>query len=158
VARLTKKDLKAILKECLREILKEEGIVLSEQKSHGGVGNTRYAPAPEMKPEAPIQNNRLLETVNQTADRFAVKGNGEADMMRQILADTAATTLQTQNAAGHAVGANGSGAPMGDMGAGYEMPTSPQQAAQERAELSELSHEGDIGRWAKVAFAGKGSN
>lgn len=150
MARLTKKDLKAILKECLREILKEEGIVLSEQKSP--VGNTRYAPAPEMKPEAPIQNNRLLETVNQTADRFAVKGNGEADMMRQILADTAATTLQSQNAAGH-----GGGAPMGDMG-GCDVPASPQQVIQERAELAELSHEGDIGRWAKVAFAGKGSN
>lgn len=155
MARLTKKDLKSILKECLREILKEEGIVLSEQKNH--VGNTRFAPAPEMMPEAPIQNNRLLETINQTADRFAVKGNGEADMMRQILADTAATTLQAQNAAGHAVGSYGAGSGAGDMGS-FDMPASPQQQAQERAELSKLSQDGDIGRWAKLAFAGKGSN
>lgn len=162
MAKLTKKELKQVLKECIREIFKEEGIVLAEGATATAIKNNRIA-APEtvyheqQETEAPIQNSRLMETVNSIANSFSVKGDKEADLFRSILADTAATTLQEQQGAGHSVGQQGSSGLISEL-ATASIPVSSQQVQSDRSELSSLSHGGDISRWAKVAFAGKGKN
>jgi len=168
MATLTKKELKSVLKECLREILKEEGMFLSEAASSGKKKNTRASSKRAVAPETvstpaaavppPVQNSKLMETVNGVAEQFGVHGEEQANLMRSILADTAASTLQEQMGAGHSVGAAGSagGMPV-DVGA-MPMPATPQQRAQDEAELKSLSVEGDTSRWAAVAFAGKGKN
>ena len=162
MAQVTKKELKAILKECLQEILKEQGVVLAESRS----GNNSRVAASEMavttteSREAPLVVTPLMETVDRVAAPFAVKGGAEADLMRNILADTAATTLQEQQAHGHSVG-QGAGVGAGGMPVDVgdiAMPTSPQQVAKERGELSSLISGGDTTMWAKIAFAGKGTN
>ncbi len=162
MAQVTKKELKAILKECLQEILKEQGVVLAESTSRNG--NTSRVSADDIvtteNKRPPTVVTPLMETVDRVAAPFALKGGAEADMMRSILADTAATTLQEQQAHGHSVG-QGAGVGAGGMPVvvgDIAMPTSPQQVAKERGELSSLISGGDTTMWAKIAFASKGSN
>lgn len=151
MARLTKKELKGILKECLREILKEEGILLAE----AGTTNQQSRPAAKegvTPSNQPVTNTRLMETVSTLSGRFAGKGKKETTLMQRIFSDTAATTLQEQQASGHSVGAGAGGMPtdVGDI----SMPSTPQRQAQDTNDLQSLSHQGDVGRWAQVAFAG----
>lgn len=163
----TKQELKAILKQCLREILKEEGVLLSEGLRPPGAsfgGKNRRPAAPDLQqpsatPPEQIQNSALMNQVNGLAESFGNKGAKEADMFRNILADTAATTLQEQQGAGHSVGAEGGSGEMPGVGGGnFAMPTTPQKVAQDQSELASLSHDGDVSRWAQVAFAGKQGN
>ena len=163
---LTKKELKGILKECLKEILREEGVVLAESatttKRSALLSNDprkrTSSPGSVPSPASKVKNNKLIETIDNLAGDFAVKGDAAADMMRNILADTAATTLQEQHAGGHQFGAGAGSGMMPLDAAGLAMPVSEEKIAQDVAELQALSVDGNTSRWAQVAFASKGKN
>lgn len=139
MAKLTKNELKSILKECLKEILHEEGILLAEGSAVSRKEET------EQTQRQNAAKTRLFEHVNSVASNF-----GESDVMRKIFEDTAITTLQKQEANGHSVGlAGGASVPM------LSEVASVEQVKQDKQQLSNLSFGGDISRWAKVAFANK---
>ena len=148
MAKLTKKELKGILKECLKEILHEEGILLAENRMvHGQENNS------EENTEVRRNNfakTRLFEQVNSVANSFSSKD--ETDLMRKIFQDTAITTLQKQEANGHSVGLQGVSVPI------LSEEASNHQNLEDKKQLSNLSMDGDISRWAKVAFANSNKN
>jgi cytolysin (calcineurin-like family phosphatase) len=166
MAKITKKQLKGILKECLKEILQEEGILLSETVSSRGqkgkaAAHRAYARdliSSEQQEESStgITNPRLQEHVNGLADSLGSTGNADNEMFRNILADTALNTLQKQQDAGHSVGAASGGAvAAGDVTSLLSEGSSAGAVTQtDRSQLQELSHEGDTSRWAALAFAG----
>jgi hypothetical protein len=89
MAKLSKSQLKAIVKECLVEIL-EEGIG-GERKSSPAKALYR-AKKSISQPHQPEPENRRLETaINET-----VKSMTSDDILASVLADTAKTTLQEQ--------------------------------------------------------------
>lgn len=172
--KLTKKDLKSVLKECLREILLEEGVIVKEAVSRG----TRKTLREESEDEQPSArsnivkqaqasgiNPLLLERINN------VVGNSDGDpaksMYEKIFFDTAMTTLQSQESAGHSVlhGGGSYSTPAAAAAAlsltevvDRSMPTPYTTAAQPLAskdQLKDMAPAGDTKLWAKIAFAKK---
>jgi len=141
MARLTKKDLKAILKECLREILKEEGMIggsthstqqIKTESNRTNISNTS------------VRHNPLLENVNLLAK---VTGGKKSDLYAQILADTATTTLLAQKEP--------------NMQGMTNLPEfyTEEQIASDSESIQQLTEQfsatGDMSHWAKLAFAKK---
>jgi len=167
MARLTKSGLKAILKEtlkeCIREILVEEPQIFENQlKMASNIQKTNPA-APTRKVENPrqvaqdlvaksfadennsfgLENSMLAENINSIAASFGIGGDSsQQDLMKEIFTDTAVTTLQQQ----HEIGMTGGTIPM-------NLPATEEQAKEDEESLKKLSVCGDMSRWAKVAFA-----
>jgi hypothetical protein len=158
MAKLTKSELKKVFKEAIRECLQEiiaensqlvEAIApkqpktITETKKISSAESKRIAQGlvsqamVDERPEdnSPIENPMLIETVNSVANSMTQHDQGKADMMRNILADTAKTTLQEQNSQVGAAGAQ------------------PPEVNVES--IKELSPNGDTKRWAKIALAKK---
>jgi len=160
--KLTKKDLKDLMKECIREVLKEEGVVLKEQvlpkskttqpqslyigadkttqktNRNSNTSNTNSGPFSKQLPNI---NPMLSEAVNALSSQFRGK---DAVMMAEIFADTALTTLQEQNSGHQSFDIDGMGS--------YTVDNSENPAVNDQS-LKSLTGDGDLGRWARVAFA-----
>lgn len=86
--RLTKSDLKALVKECLTEILSEGlggGVVTKEQPRGLLNQNVSEARRPSPRPTPSVPTSHLKEVIKREA--------GGNKVMESILADTAALTL-----------------------------------------------------------------
>lgn len=149
MARLTKKDLKLILKECLREILLEEGIIgeqknniVARQNSYNYNNNNNNLP---VQSQQNLAKKALLENVNMLANATGEKSSMYAD----ILADTAMTTLQAQNQL----------EPRGRSMPVVQEFYSEEQADQDAQSIHQLTEQfssvGDMSHWARLAFAKK---
>ncbi len=163
MAQLSKSGLKELLKECLIEIFTEEEEILesiSNKVKKVVVPKTIAAPLKEEKQQKSskgssrkvaqdlvdrsmsgvneqslIENPALTEAVNSVTHELTMHDKSKSGIMKDILTDTAATTLQIQE--------NG------------EMPVTKEQEEIDSASLEVLSEQGNISRWADVAFAKK---
>lgn len=166
MAKLTKSELKSVFKEAIRECLQEivaENSQLAEAltpKKPKIVTETKKVSSAESKKRAQelvskamaddnpensprIENPALIETVDSVVGSMSQYNQDKTgDMMRNILTDTAATTLQEQRE----IGGNAAGLAMGSTSGTPEV---------DIESLKELSHDGDIKRWAQVALAKK---
>jgi hypothetical protein len=165
MARLTKKDLKNLLKECLREIMLEEGLIVktNESSKKPQINNNSNIPLNEQKKQLrqkilsmqedsttgitgnvieSIDNPMLLENINKLANGAGNGNSKQANLFAQLLADTAVTTLQKQNVPGEH-----GGVVLESLNAYSE--------EQQEADLEQLSGLGDMSHWAKVAFSKK---
>jgi len=88
MAKLSKSQLKAIVKECLVEIL-EEGIGGERKPSPAKALHRAKKSISQPHPES--ENRRLETAINET-----VKSMTSDDILASVLADTAKTTLQEQ--------------------------------------------------------------
>ena len=132
--KIQKSQLKAIIKECLVEILAE------------GIGQDSINEArsmPKARPRPSSVSTRSNERVPTPALMSAVKETARGNsVMESILADTARTTLQEQMA--------GEG-PGGSPGAGQH------QVNEDLSEAFGIDSAGEDGRWADLAFSSKGA-
>jgi hypothetical protein len=157
---MKRSEFKQLLKECLLEILTEEPVIqskLNEAKNIVSKNQQRASnngnPIKEIKAKqilrsmvgADDDNNEnvdsfdnpvMMEHINMIAAGAAGGNKKQAELMKSIFADTALNTLPNQKeiAKGVAVGST-----MGDMNT-------------EGVNLDSLFHEGDMTRWANVAF------
>lgn len=139
--KLTKKELKSILKECMREIMQEEGMLSTKS-----LNESRQPLNQQSNPNVPKQNNMLLEKVNNLASQLSIGTDGKnKSMFAEILADTAMNTLQKQMEPGM----------RGVSGLINESTYSEQQLDQEIDTLTQFSTSGNTSDWAKIAFGGK---
>ena len=102
MAKLTKNQLKSIVKECLVEIL-SEGLATSSDivlKTRSQTSKKRT-----LKDSGPKRNIRNSENFNKAAERKAASLTSDP-IMQSILADTARTTLQEQAQADKRAGVN----------------------------------------------------
>jgi len=149
MAKITRGELKKILKECLREILKEEGMLVEAKKRQPAPAATptgertaiRKELRQRMNSEAHVANPRLMEHVNSLA--AAVGDSSKVDMMRTLLEDTANTTLQEQLEMGSGVAR------------GLVLPPTEKQTREDLEAVQSLALDGDVTHWAKIAFANK---
>lgn len=171
MAKLTKSELKGVfkeaIKECLTEILAEnsqlQNIVAAKKQNTKKETITESIVSPEKSKKiaqdivsramsdannfeteagASIENQALIETVNSVAESMTMHDKDKSELMKNILADTAATTLQEQ--------------PRGYMGGAAGVPfISKEQEEIDVASLKTLSPGGDAKNWAKIAFANK---
>jgi hypothetical protein len=184
--KLSKKELKAILKECLREIMEEEGLMLeasgrpsktSAAKRISGVSlpereektfsnNAPALPSDMMDGVNPL----LLERVNNAVGTI---GSDAKDMFQKIFLDTAVTTLQSQEGAGHSVLQGGSSYSSPTAAAAAlsmaetlsldshssqthsEAVSSPSLLLEQHKQLESMAPAGDMKLWAKIAFSKK---
>ena len=167
--KVTKGQLKSLLKECIKELLEEGAFnnaleeVLTEAAQGGqqaplSAFQVMNPPQQQQAPATPdmsmgsFQNphERLRALTQATAAAAGGSSNPQQRaILENIFADTAATTLREQ---AMDPGARGTGGLSGLLG---EMPVSQQQAQADRDQLQALSFGGDITRWAQAAFAGK---
>ena len=163
---MRRSELKAIVKECLVEILQEgigaramgDNIPLNiiddvrprrRTKTKGrrslqdAVMEGRQPPAPQSRRRGPSQNPGLDARVQQpnSAVVDAINEVAGDDMMAGIFADTASNTMQRQNAAGHFGPSRGGGGPSGGDEAGMVVATHEPEELFEGAEA-----------WAALAF------
>jgi hypothetical protein len=155
MARLTKKDLKNLFKECLREILLEEGLIASSNNRPIVSENKkldRNLLRDKIRQQvsddnedivSSINNQGLLENIKHIASDVGA-GSKNANLYAQILADTAMTTLQDQNIPGETGGVRLEGLNV----------YTKEQAIKDSESLQTLSS-GDLGQWAKIAFSKK---
>lgn len=145
MARLTKKDFKGLLKECLREILLEEGmigstssankLVVSENKqlNRNNLKNNKLVEEPK------INNPVLMENIQ----RLSSAAGEKASLYAKLLEDTAVTTLQEQNLPG-------------EKGAiKVESVYTEEHLQEDLSALQGLSDDGNISKWAQIAFSKK---
>jgi hypothetical protein len=158
--KISKSELKSLMKECIREVLQEEKFVskLQEAISVNKVSLPVNKKSTELltnktttvaKKVAEIEtedniNPSLSEAVKTLTNSFRGK---DADMMRKIFEDTAVTTLQEQLSQPDM----SSGMPMNlseaTLGSGVEKVNSE--------DIKSLAMNGDVSRWAKIALANK---
>jgi len=153
--KLTKKELKSILKECLLEIFQDQLNQPSPKKSGAELTSvmsevliprspTNTPLPPQQLPVSKIQNPGLQERVNNVADTLSIHDPSKAEMYRAILEDTALNTLQRQ----HEMGALGA--------SGFSVgPVTAADAASDQAQLKSIAPGGDVSLWAKIAFGNK---
>jgi hypothetical protein len=136
--KIQKSQLKAIIKECLVEIL-AEGI------GQDAINEAKAAPRKRRASPAKRPPSSLNEERKPTAQLHAAVSEvaGGDSVMQSILADTAQTTLQEQLA--------GEG-PGGSPGAGQH------QVAEDLSEAFGIESTGDDGRWANLAFNDQSSS
>jgi len=158
MARLTKSQLKGILKECLIEILREEKILssLKESVNSAPATQTRRLPSSEGTKTKQLQNPTDYTTQQRTREQLANAGlveqinhlanvvsvGGDSSLFADILADTAMTTYQKQ----HEKGVPGTVV--------MESYTN-ERLAEEVESLQEMTPDGNLKHWAQVAFAKK---
>lgn len=137
MASLTKGTLKELLRECLVELMEEEGFSLVKEGAQHTAAPSRPA-APETSPTRspdsapPLENQMLKESIKELTGNMP-------DMFASIFEDTARTTLQEQLAnEGKVV-----------------IPPSEEAIAADETVLKEMANGGDMKRWASVAFAGR---
>lgn len=158
--KLTKKELKGILKECLKEIFKEDpDILLTSAISQALAEQKQLSPRKQSKKEqqvnevltnsvdvpVEIENPFLKEKVDILTESIVVGSNKDKALYKSIFQDTAINTLQRQNEGVNADPSIG-------------LPASPQEIIQDKAQLKTLSSDGDIKHWAAVAFRKKNGN
>ena len=143
MASLTKGTLKKMLRECLKEILEEEGFSLVQEGRAAPVASpTMPTQASANNNKPPVENQLLKEHVNSLANSIGQTNPEQQDIFASIFADTAQNTLQEQVEPG--------------MGGGWAAkPATPEVIAEEVKQLEGLSLDGDIGRWAQVALGGR---
>lgn len=160
--KLSKIQLKKILKEVVRELVDEGAFDRTIQECVGPRTNGRRRPAandfassfgggvPAVEGEEPAFNSRAqmsqntrLQTLSRVAAAEAAGGDAEqAKMMEAIFADTAQTTLQSQlGYESH----GGAGIYTGEQ-------ANPEQEAKEMAALDALSGGKGAQHWAALAF------
>ena len=132
MAKLTKKALKNLVKECLIEILAEG---LSSETLNERVTSRKKKPSPEREF---LSKKRSLgnDSFNETADKHA-KNMTSDPVMQSIFADTAKTTLQEQLKAG-------------------KMPSAPAGSDRAAQIVSQAKPEelfGGSSNWAAMAFS-----
>lgn len=138
--KLKRDEFKAMLKECILELVQEGKIF------QGGTTPTS-SPGSAVSEQAGNQgsstgNNKLNEAVQLTA-RMVAKGDPKkASLYESIIADTARTTLQKQLSAQMTGGELNEGALL------------PEEKAFDQAQLGAFAAKD---RWALVAFGGKGN-
>lgn len=138
MAKLTKGTLKELLRECLVELMEEEGISFIKEGAPASATPRPTAPESAARvpaspaPARPIENQMLKESIKELTGNMP-------DMFASIFEDTARTTLQEQLAnEGKVV-----------------LPPSEEAMAADETVLKEMAEGGDLGRWASVAFAGQ---
>ena len=145
---MKRSELKQLLKECLLEILTEEPsvkrklqeAVVNKPSSKSNVNAKEIARQMAGADEFEAQNEAMLmEQINAMAIGAAGGNRKQAELMKSIFADTALNTLPAQKEIAPGVAA---GSAMGDM-------NNP------GIDLGSLSMDGDMTRWASVAFNGK---
>ena len=178
---MTKADFKGIIKECIRELVKEgaftealtEGVkqpVTKEQSSFRAAAQELISNAPKVDPEKlkaqaaqmsgyyegaestpdarPI-NSHVKKLIEATANEMG-KGNSKlSNAYAAIFEDTAIHTLP-QQMANETSGGSGMGAMQAAGMRNQEEKVAP-------AQLEAMAVEGDMSRWARVAFSGKTS-
>lgn len=159
MAKLTKKELKGLLKECLLEILNEENILPALKESYAVDANSQPSVqrasvndlvaantnTPAENSEDMRQSQLVRENVGSLA---ALAGNGkDSALYESILADTALTTYQTQ--------LSDPEFKKGSSGVYIPEHVSREQEAKDKQEIENLVPGQDIGRWAQVAFGKK---
>lgn len=159
--KVTKGQLKSLLKECIKELLDEGAFnnALEEVLTEASAQQTQqpmtgHQVMREQSKDLSVgnfenPNERLTALSKQMAAQVAGNSSPQQKaILENIFADTAATTLQEQ--------------PMGSGGAGGNMrnllgepQVSEQQQQVDMNQLQALSMGGDISRWAQAAFANK---
>ena len=160
--KLNKVQFKTILKECIRELIVEgafDTVVTENLADHGTTGQARRRAVPdfvssfggrgqtgtpssadEVGEQRGMPNERLQALSRMAAAQCASGNPQQAAMMESIFSDTAKTTLQERLAA-----EGGGGAYIG-------AERSPQEEAQEMAQLEQLTGGHGAGHWAALAF------
>ena len=105
MAKLTKTQLKSIVKECLVEIL-SEGLASNAEIMVEAREKPRTARKKQVRRKEPVRNSSLdATTFNRAAEQRAAAITDDP-IMQSILADTAKTTLQEQVHADKGAGVN----------------------------------------------------
>ena len=104
MAKLTKNQLKSIVKECLVEIL-SEGLATSSDIMMETKTKARPSSKRTVQDPAPKRSVKNTESFNRAAERKAASLTSDP-IMQSILADTARTTLQEQVQADKGAGVN----------------------------------------------------
>jgi hypothetical protein len=147
--KLKRDEFKAMLKECILELVQEgkifQGTNLSAHRKP--VAEHAALDADIVESGTVTPNTRLNEAVKMTAAGMAKGDPKRASMFESIIADTARTTLQKQLSAEMT---GGSGGLMG-MGA----PALPEERAFDQAQMGMFAAKD---RWATLAFGGKPKN
>ena len=147
MARLTKEILKSLMRECIEEIFEEKNLVLMKEGARAAPVAPAPAARPTAQPEAPAErparreNPMLVENINRLASSLAITSPDKQSLYADIFADTAANTLQEQVEPGK--------------GNVQAIEVTPEVMEKEVEQLEHLSIDGDIGRWAAVAFQGQ---
>lgn len=146
--KLKRDEFKAMLKECILELVQEGKLFQGSGASAASGGGNQLG---EQGAGEGTPNQQFLNEVNATASAMArgiAKGDTKKNAMYQsIIADTAKTTLQTQRAA--ELGLNSGGGMM------MEASVNPEDRAFDNAQLNVFQASN---RWAQLAFGNKAKN
>lgn len=145
--KLKRDEFKAMLKECILELVQEGKLFQGQAAANGGNRHGEQgAPQHEGTP-----NQQFLNEVNTTAANMArgiAKGDTKKNAMyHSIIADTAKTTLQTQRAAELGLSSGG--------GMMMEATVHPEDKVFDSAQLGVFQASN---RWAQLAFGNKAKN
>jgi hypothetical protein len=156
----TKTEFKALLKECLKEVLEEEGL-LKNTKEHSYKRNSANEmiatktsiPENKIEEEKNGVNPLLMEKVEQLSNSISNGNKEQNDLMRKIFADTALTTLQEQLVPGDSLGMYDPTELVSAKASNITITKNKSNTNHD--DLKALSVDGDVSRWAKVAFSKK---
>lgn len=143
--KLKRDEFKAMLKECILELVQEGKIFqggVAQARSPGSVPTNKLNEVTELGDTDGITpNTRLNEAVRMTTQLVSKGDPKKAAMYQNIIADTARTTLQKQLANQMTGG-----------GALMEGAVLPEERALDQAQLGMFAANQ---RWAQLAFGGK---
>jgi hypothetical protein len=143
--KLKRDEFKAMLKECILELVQEGKIF--QNTAPAAPQRIPAGGAPQMIGEGDgdiTPNTRLNEAVKMTANAIAKGDPKKASMFESLIADTARTTLQKQ------LSAQMTGA--GDLMGGAAL---PEERAFDQAQIGMFAANN---RWAQLAFGNKAKN
>lgn len=143
--KMTKSQFKTLMKECLSELINEGAFdkkleQIAESKMTPGGSTPRYSGYGSINEETRQSggiNPRILDAINEVTRG---KQGAQKNMFRDIMMDTAMTSLQSQLE--------------GAAGLQENVPATRAEIATQEAELSALAG-GNPSRWAMAAFGGK---
>jgi len=149
MAKLTKQSFKALLKECLMEILEEENVIFVKE-SKGNVSKPNRQKLQQMireeisepkSVEQTVDNPFLKESINNLSENLSMLDKSKRSIYESIFEDTARTTYQEmiQNDVNYS---------------GPALKPTAQQLKEDEEVLKEMTMDGDLSRWAAVAFGG----
>lgn len=143
--KLKRDEFKAMLKECILELVQEGKIFQGNQPTTSRtVPSTKLNQVSEFgEQDGVTPNTRLNEAVRMTTQLISKGDPKKAALYQSIIADTAKTTLQKQLASQMTGGALMEGA------------TLPEEREFDQAQLGMFAANQ---RWAQLAFAGKNKN
>jgi hypothetical protein len=158
--KITKSEFRAMIKECIRELVQEGAFNSVITESVGGNMARMPVAAPDMirpqtyaAPPAPVVHNPMLSNAIQMATSLVTRARPEeAALYSQILEDTSRTTLQKMigQENEHRQGLGGLSLP--------EVQTEINKQDSKGLEaLAAIGAGGDMQRWAQVAMGGRRS-